>query len=203
MSTKFDIDAKVIITITMDILTVVLTIVHRPSCHSLRFCLKFSVFCSNDRLWTGGKNQSCRPLLSLNSLHPYHTDIMEENWKKVERKKTNIVMMKHKWITCLARHQPAFNIACPHFNNICQSCQLNSTKHLYGKTQRWENQKSALRVISTNELTSRIWKMPASDSPLLFVVRWIYSYNPIVRGLWVLLTVAPYYSVVIYITHWI
>lgn len=50
---------------------------------------------------------------------------------------------------------------------------------------------------------SWIWKMPASDSPLLFVVLWIYSYNLFVRGLWALLTVSLHYFVVIYITHWI
>lgn len=50
---------------------------------------------------------------------------------------------------------------------------------------------------------SWIWKMPASDSPLLFVVLWIYSYNLFVRGLWALLTVRLHYFVVIYITHWI
>lgn len=64
-------------------------------------------------------------------------------------------------------------------------------------------QKSALHVISTNELAFMDMENTRLPLSLLFVVQWIYSYNLIVRGLGALLTVGQHYSVVIYITHWI
>lgn len=60
-------------------------------------------------------------------------------------------------------------------NNICQSCQLTLTQRWRFRTQ------SCVSSVKMNS-PSWIWKMPASHS-FLIVVRWIYSYNLIVRGL--------------------
>lgn len=126
---------------------------------SLLIVFIIEIFCTiefhwqvEDRKW----NQSCSdPALNICITLTFR----DEN----RRKKVKLDMMMHKWISCLARLQPAFKLAHIPYNKIflrLPACQHRSS---LGENQEMRIQKSAFRVISTNELAftamenARLW----------------------------------------------
>lgn len=107
------------------------------SCTSLRFFKNMYLF----TLLTGCGQEGKSIMLSStpNAIHPHQTNLMEENWTKVEKKQPqdkychNGAQMDYLLGLIPTRHQPA-----PTSEIIALNWHLKSTERLNGKTLKAE-----------------------------------------------------------------